>query len=126
MTILSRDGYSIPLDDLSEEKIAKVKKDLTIKPKIFDDFGQEIKTYKIYQEDDQYLHVPKFYGINHFGLPKVDNLDKGKKINIKFTKELRDYQEPIVDKLHQHLKTKFGGVLTLPCGRGKTAMAINL
>ena len=46
--------------------------------------------------------------------------------NPKFTSELRDYQIPIVDKVEAAIYSKGGGILSVPCGRGKTCMAINI
>ena len=47
-----------------------------------------------------------------------------KSAKIKFISELRDYQIPIVEKCITHIKEFGGGQLSVPCGRGKTVMAI--
>ena len=44
----------------------------------------------------------------------------------KFHLSLRDYQEPIVETVVSKIKQEGGGILSVPCGRGKTCMAIKL
>ncbi len=43
-----------------------------------------------------------------------------------FISQLRDYQIDIVCKCLSHLRTYGGGILSVPCGRGKTIMALYL
>ena len=40
-------------------------------------------------------------------------------INIKFNGQLLDFQVNIVNRCLNHLKQNFGGMLAVPCGRGK-------
>ena len=54
------------------------------------------------------------------------NDNKDSDISVKFNGKLRDYQTKIVNKCYKHMKKKYGGILSVPCGRGKTVMAINL
>jgi superfamily II DNA or RNA helicase len=59
-------------------------------------------------------------------------LDPGLDINVSFAKELRDYQENIIDIYMKYVNNPnthgqgSGGILQVPCGRGKTIMALKL
>jgi len=45
-------------------------------------------------------------------------------VNIQFNGQLRDYQIPICKSIYEHVVKYGGGLLSVPCGRGKTSMAI--
>jgi hypothetical protein len=40
--------------------------------------------FNVYQENDEYLCIPKYYGINKIGPPSQNKEIKGAKIKIKF------------------------------------------
>jgi len=123
MKCLKYKGYYIKKSSLSEEQITKIKQDLKVKPKLIE-FGEKTSdtSYKLYKSTKKYFIVPKYYGLQNFGETafKVPHDTH----NINFNGELRDYQVPIVNKLLDHLNNKGGGLLSVPCGRGKTSMAI--
>jgi superfamily II DNA or RNA helicase len=124
MKCLKYKGYYIKKSDLTNEQLVKIKKDLKVKPKLLE-FGKAEAndvSFKLYKFTKKYVIVPKYYGISMFGETKfkVDPIN----YDIEFNGELRDYQIPIVDKLLNHLNDKGGGLLSVPCGRGKTSMAI--
>jgi superfamily II DNA or RNA helicase len=117
-------GYYIKKTILGEEELKKIKKELKVKPRIIE-FGTskaENISYKLYQTTKKYIIVPKYYGIEKFG--EIAFKTEPTKANINFNGELRDYQIPIVDKILNHMNEKGGGLLSVPCGRGKTLMAI--
>jgi len=117
-------GYYIKKSDLTDEQLRKIKKELTVKPKTID-FGvkdTENSSYKLYKITKKFIIIPKYYGINNFG--NVEFKIEPRKNEIKFNGTLRDYQVPIIDKLLKHLNEKGGGLLSVPCGRGKTLMAL--
>jgi len=124
MKCLKYKGYYIKKSTLSDEEIKKIKKELKVKPKTLN-FGQQDNTddsFKLYQTTKKYIIVPKYYGIEKYG--HIEFKIEPEKNDIKFNGQLRDYQIPIVDKLLNHIKEKGGGLLSVPCGRGKTLMAI--
>ena len=75
MKKLSRDGYTILKSDFNSKEIKKIKDDLTAKPYTMDDFsnGKEKKFY-LYLESPKKLYVPRFYGLNRFGVPDIDKI----------------------------------------------------
>ena len=48
----------------------------------------------------------------------------GEQINIKFTKNLRDVQIKIVEKYLEVANNSGGGLISVPCGYGKTVMGL--
>jgi len=125
MKCLKYKGYYIKKTDLSESELNQIKKELKVKPKIVEfgngDNNSDI-SFKLYKTTEKYIIIPKYYGIEKFG--KIPFKNEPENANITFNGELRDYQIPIVDKILTHLNEKGGGLLSVPCGRGKTLMAI--
>ena len=127
-TILCKEGYLIPKIDKFHTDIEIAKKELTVKPYNPYSFGkkEEPVSFTIYQENDEYLSVPKFYGLKKFGKPEIDKELKGKKIKINFKGELRLLQKTIVDHILSYIKINCGGVICLPCAAGKTVLSLYL
>jgi superfamily II DNA or RNA helicase len=126
-------GYYIDKDTIDAVELKSIKDDLTVEPKLMD-FGPEKKNgdgiddeedekkYKLYTNTKKYIIVPRYYGQKKYGIKeyKFDKIP----IDINFNGQLRDYQVPIVNLILEHLKKVGGGLLSVPCGRGKTSMAI--
>ncbi len=123
--VLSRQGYKIKKDELSEHQITKLIEDLTAKPKMVQGFGPNQKPikYPIFMESKTSYYLPRFYGIRNFGLPNINKLDKGLPITINFDGSLRKEQLPI-QKLY--LDQQGGGIISLKCGGGKTVLALSI
>ena len=127
MTSLSSRGYGITKTNENKDIIEKIKKDLLISPKNFSNSFSTIKEYPIYLESDTKLYIPKCYGIEKFGFPKDDKLGYGIDCpNLIFNGKLRDIQQTPVDTYINNVidKKKLGGIISVPCGFGKTIMAI--
>lgn len=127
--MITRFGYIINKKCLSEEEINKIKKDLTIKPfKIgnYDKFSKKDNSFPIYVENGDYIGIPKYYGIDHYGEPDINKLDNYKYPiqDIEYIGLLRPKQEMIVNKIFEGFKKYKGGLLIASCGCGKTNMAI--
>ena len=122
-------GYYIDKSELSQNDLKNIKLELTVEPKIMD-FGPldekeedvDAKKYKLYTNTQKYIIVPRYYGQEKFGLGEVKI--ESQPMNIQFNGQLRDYQIPIVNLIIEHTKKFGGGTLAVPCGRGKTSMAI--
>jgi superfamily II DNA or RNA helicase len=122
-TYLGQKGYTIHKTSLTVEQEKKIRNDLTIKPFIMGSPIHNQHTFPAYRESQNKIYVPHYYGIEHFGLPQEYKIVDGVDIDLKFEGELRDYQEPVVNKFIQHCeKAKYGGgLLELPCAWGKTS-----
>lgn len=132
-------GYMVNKCDLTSEKLAEIKNDLTVKPMIKSSFmpgNKEPDSFAIYQEGATKLLLPKYYAIEKLGMPKqiethINDMDR---INVKFAGKPRDYQMEIINQCKQSflsnenasLKAFGGGIITIPPGRGKTFIALYL
>jgi superfamily II DNA or RNA helicase len=125
---IKQKGYYIDKDTIDAKELQYIKDELTVEPKLLD-FGpenneeeDEDNKYKLYTNTKKYIIVPRYYGQEKYGLQDIRI--EPTSINIKFNGQLRDYQVPIVNLILDHLKKEGGGLLSVPCGRGKTSMAI--
>lgn len=123
-TYLGQKGYTISKSQLSVEQEKKIRNDLTIKPFVMGSpMNNNQHTFPVYRESQNKMYVPHYYGIENFGLPQEYKVSEGVQIDLEFAGQLRDYQEPVVNKFIQHCITAGfgGGLLELPCAWGKTS-----
>ena len=127
-TLLCKEGYLIPKIPKNQSIIELVKNELTVEPFQTCSFlkDQEPVKFQVFQENDQYVNIPKYYGIKKLGKPEINKEIKGTKSKAKFNGELRPKQKEIVDKIVPHIKENDGGVLVLPCAAGKTVLSLYL
>lgn len=133
---LGKKGYTIPKECLRQEDIEFLKTDLYVKaethgPKYGVPGGEDDVSFPVYKENSKKIYIPRFYGIERYGLPEKSEISEGQSIDIDFVKELRDYQCKIIDVYMKHVVTEGeniggGGILEVPCGAGKTVMALNI
>jgi hypothetical protein len=130
---LGKKGYTIPRELLSESELEFLHKDLLVKPEtVGPAYGmpgaQDECAFPVYRENDKKIYIPRFYGIDRYGLPDRSEITHGEDISVTFAKPLRDYQDNIVDVYMNHSKQAIcggssnignGGILEVPCGRGK-------
>ena len=74
-TSISSQGYSIYKNTISEDKLEKIRGELTIKPYSCPGYGNEedVTPYKLYKENADKIYIPNFYGINKFGKPLINS-----------------------------------------------------
>jgi superfamily II DNA or RNA helicase len=137
---LGKKGYTIPLSLLSKEDYEYLHKDLYVKPVVMGvqygaATGEESNAFHVYRESPNKIYIPRFYGIERYGLPSKSEICGGDDIAVEFTKPLRDYQEEIIDIYMKYARTPLcggstelgnGGILEVPCGAGKTVMALKI
>jgi superfamily II DNA or RNA helicase len=124
-TTLSRNGYKIKKNELSQKELKDIKNDLTVNPYVVGDFGNgSEKRFSLYMESPNSLYIPRFYAFDKYGLPDKSKMDDGLDINIKFNGSLRKEQIPIIDLYKQACLEKGGGLISLKCGGGKTVLAL--
>ena len=127
-TFLSYRGYSIKKTPNNQDLINEIKQELSVSPVInpSSPFINE-KTYPIYLESDNKIYVPKCYGLSKFGIPTINNLNDGIDCpNLIFNGTLREIQQKPVEAFIKSANNpeKLGGIISVPCGFGKTIMAI--
>ena len=128
-TSITSYGYKILKKDLSTEQITKIKKDMMIIPFVYDPIkgGQnKDKKFNILCESPKAFYIPRFYGIDNFGIPKKNKLSEGQDININFNGDLREIQKPIRDAYLETAYNRGAGMISLKCGGGKTVLALNI
>lgn len=140
---LSRRGYSVLKEQLSEAELKQVKADLTVAPfsPVSQDYGPRPEPFKIFLESKRKIYVPKHYGNGRWKPIDIDSrqhtLDQGEAFThpraMEFKGSLRPKQKPIVSafldsciRSKDLTKTSYGGIISVGCGWGKTVMALFL
>ena len=131
---LGKKGYTIPKCALSKEDDETLRQELFVKPFVKCNYGMPDSTtesFPVYRESNQKIYIPRFYGIHRYGLPMKSEISIGETISVDFIKPLRDYQNSIIDIYMKHILTTpneigNGAILEVPCGFGKTVMALKI
>lgn len=127
---LGQKGYSIIKSSINDHDKNFIKKELSITPNIPIFIKAKPEPFPIYRESNNKLYVPRFFGLTHYGIPNEIKLSKYTTLNnLLFDGTLRDYQIDIVNKYVKHvnnIENLHGGLLEIPCGRGKTVMALKI
>jgi superfamily II DNA or RNA helicase len=127
-TYVGQYGYTILKKNITEEQLANIKDDLTVKPCIpsAPKGAANKKIFYAFRYTPKKIFVPYYYGISKFGIPTETRLPEGEPIVADFSGELRPKQVPVVNAYMTHIKSdeKSGGLLELPCAFGKTCLAM--
>jgi len=125
--VLTAKGYAIMKTSLIDKQIQELRSELTMAPKVLDKFQKGIQNFPIYYESKTRFYVPRHWGLKKFGEPEVNivseglNLPEAIKWNEKFPPH--DFQKEIID---QFVEKGANGLICVPCGAGKTFMALNI
>ena len=116
--MLSRSGYLV---DACPE-IADIKKELTVRPIVNNEFGFPPPPFKVFRKTKNGICVPRYYGSGRLGEPTGDRRPAPARANLRFAGTLRDstHQNEALAKA----VSAGHGVLSLPCGYGKTTVAL--
>jgi superfamily II DNA or RNA helicase len=125
MTYLGKRGYTIYKECLDEKDISIIKNDLTVKPHS-SHLASNIESFPIFRESDTKIYLPRYYGIEYYGMYEKSLITNGITIDCPFKGDLRDYQNKIVDKFIKHVGNSGGGLLDVEPGKGKTVMGLNI
>lgn len=126
--MIGNNGYSILKENLTSGQISKIRKDLTVKAFVNTSYSADSVPFSVYSESKRKLYLPRYYGIDEFGIPSGYKINKGDPISTEFTGILKEKQYPIVDAYTDAVKDKFigGGLISVPCGYGKTVLGLYL
>ena len=125
-TYLGQKGYSIYKKSLNVKEQIFIREELTVKPYIPKSPVQP-SPFPVYLESTKKFYIPRVFGINTFGKPNENRLEKGETINIKFNGELRAPQQNVIDKYIEATKNNgYGGLLDLYTGFGKTVLGLKI
>jgi superfamily II DNA or RNA helicase len=121
--ILTGKGYAIRKDSLSAEQEAFLKKELTVAPKVLEKFAKGVKTFPLWLESTLRYYLPRVWAEQHFGPPEAITIGQGIDLPmaVMFKGTPYPYQTEIIETF---LKQGSNGLICVPCGRGKTFMAL--
>ena len=131
---LGAKGYSIYKSCLTPKIIDFIKNELTVKPALQNSYA-EAKSFPIYQESEKKIYVPRYWGINMFGYPKMLKIPFGEPLNLTFNGCLRDYQTNVLNEYLKAIdfgisdnKNKGNGsaLIELWTGAGKTVLGLKI
>lgn len=122
--MLTLHGYRIPKSEISN--LIHLKGLLTVRPyipKVFVD-PRFVARYPVYKESENYIYVPKHYGIEEFGSYGSSSRDVPQTAETywNFTGSLRPTQECVVNSFLKPAPRD--GILSLQTGGGKTVCAL--
>ena len=135
---LGKKGYTIPKLIMGKEDLDDLYEELNVKPvssNVLYGVAANEGAFPVYRENANKIYIPRFFGIERYGLPNKSEITQGESISLEFPKPLRDYQEKIIDVYMKHINNPIcvgskqkgnGGILEVPCGRGKTVMALKI
>ena len=123
---LSKKGYVIKKDSITNEELVILRSQLRARP-LQDDkyntFNQTDTSYPIYTETKNKIYIPKMYGINRYGDPKrymPNYIGKSwENLDLNFNGTLFDNQIEPVNALLSACKQSGGGILKAGTGSGK-------
>lgn len=121
--VLTPKGYAVRKDRLTAEQTEKLVAELTVKPKVLETYAKGVKPFPIYMESPTRYYVPRQWGIATYGPPEAMTIGDGTALPsaVKFKGTPYDYQEEIIS---QFVTKGANGLICVPCGRGKTFMAL--
>jgi superfamily II DNA or RNA helicase len=125
--VLTAKGYAIKKTFLNEIQINGLRSDLTVAPKVLDRFQKDIQNFPIYSESKTRFYVPRHWGIKKFGEPEANIVSEGLELpeTISFSTKFppHDFQKEIISSF---IDKGANGLICVPCGYGKTFMALNI
>lgn len=123
---LGEKGYTILKQDLGVKDQQFLREKLSVKPFIPKSPIQP-EAFPVYRESQKKFYIPRYFGLETYGIHDDVRIKDGLDIDIAFKGDLRDYQTTIVNKYTSHVSDeKGGGLLEVPCGRGKTVIALKI
>ncbi len=122
--VLTAHGYAIKKTSLTPRRIQHLRKELTVAPAVAFKFAkQAVQPFAVYTESPTRFYLPRQWANELYGEAQATAIPEGVPLRteITFIGKPYDYQKDIVDKF---LNAGANGLICVPCGRGKTFMAI--
>lgn len=120
MGTLTRCGYMVP----EGSDTTQVKKELTARAIVNSEYGFPPPPFKVFRQSKKSVCVPRFYGSDKLGPPTDDKRPAPAQIGreVRFVGKLRD--ETSQNDAFRAAIDAGSGVLSLPCGYGKTTVSL--
>jgi len=128
---LNYGGYYLRKDEIPNHIINRTKRELTAKPfsnPILQGIHAPTIEFPIYREGETLLQIPRFYGIEKFGKPSITGFQNRTKyeVKVKVNAKILPHQKFSIEKTIEMFNNVGGGILSIPCGYGKTVIGIIL
>lgn len=112
---LTRSGYVCPMTQ-------EIRKELTVRPVVNTEFAFTPPSFKVFKQKKDIACVPRFWGVSKYGPPTEDNRPQGEPMNATFVGKLREENHQVT--AHDTAVERGHGIISLPCGYGKTTVAL--
>jgi superfamily II DNA or RNA helicase len=123
--VITAKGYAIKKDTLTAEQTQYLRSQLTVAPKVLEKFQKMAQNFPIYYESKARFYVPRQWGITQYGKPDATIIPEGHslpdKIHFRTTFPPHEFQTEIIETF---LAKDANGLICVPCGYGKTFMAL--
>jgi superfamily II DNA or RNA helicase len=125
--LLTTKGYAIRKDFLTSQQTEELREALSVSPIVNQKFmkqsDRDALSFRLFKESSTRFYIPRAWGRQRFGEEESNLVPEGTPLRseLQFTGNPYDYQTAIVD---QFLFAGKNGLICVPCGRGKTFMAI--
>lgn len=125
--LLSRQGATIKISDLTEKEKKLVNRELSVAPVTLND--EFPKKFKVFKRNDSHVVVPKYWALENLKhLPVTHEYGNIQPMSssVKFTGSLRKELKQVeaVKTLLEQLRAVGGGILSLDTGFGKTVCSV--
>ena len=126
--VLTSKGYAILKATLTEAERRRIETELKVAPIVHRSYqGAEDLSFRIYRESPNRYYLPRRWAQDTFGPPEATLLSEGVALSASakvFRGTPYDYQVDIIKTFVDAGIRTGGGLICVPCGRGKTFMAI--
>lgn len=123
--VLTTKGYAITKSSLTPLQTNELRSALTVSPKTTDRYQKT--HFPIYYESKTRFYVPRHWGKKQFGEPEANIVPEGillpPTVTFRTSFPPHPFQEEIITTF---LEKGSNGLICVPCGYGKTYMALNI
>ncbi len=112
---LTRSGYICSMNQ-------DIRQELTVRPIVNTEFTFKPPAFKVFKQKKDTACVPRFWGEEKYGPPTEDVRAEPAKMSVKFEGKLRRETHQI--EAHDLAVSRGHGIISLPCGYGKTTVAL--
>ena len=123
--MMKLNGYYMKKTKDNLENITRVKNELLVKPQGPPQFIKENKPFPVYIEEKDNIIIPRYFAKDYFST-EMKFKTKRTTANIPFKGKLRELQQNIMKEVLAKIKKTKGGMVSLPCGFGKTVCSLYL